>query len=329
MPGASGPVKKKKKTPKRPKNPGRLQTEETAQGNAENKERAAASSPNKQPSSVSSELDAGTVENVELVLGRINISDRKAIKAVQDRAQRYVDNAAEVAAQLDWKEREDGQRYKFHHLCYAGDEPGQVKMLIQDGLAPLAALTEGGQTPLHWGVLGGHLLVVDLLLAGGADPCAVDKRGMTPVHLASAKGHVKVLRSLLLAGADKVIDRQAAQLRDTAIAMACASGHLECVKVLREFGADIGLWSVTAENVVDIARRYGHTKIVEFLLQDMEAEDAANYLKMLRDAEERHRRLQQELVERFANPLANSFAFCRQRFRRPHQVLCGEACASW
>ena len=102
-------------------------------------------------------LDAEAAAGVEMLLGHLSVSDRKVIKGVQDKAVRFVDTTAEARRQLDWKEREDGQRYKFHHLCFAGDEPGQVKMLIQDRLAPLAARTDVGQTPLHWAVLGGHL----------------------------------------------------------------------------------------------------------------------------------------------------------------------------
>ena len=45
---------------------------------------------------------------------------------------------------------------------------------------------------------------------------------------------------------------------------------------------------VTAENVVDIARRFGHKHIADFLLEDMGATDKANYLAMLRAAEARH-----------------------------------------
>ncbi len=241
-------------------------------------------------------LDPEAAAGVAIVLGRLKVSDRKVIKKVQEVAVHYVEETAEREALLDWKEREDGQRYKFHHLCFAGDEPGQVKMLIQDGLAPLTALTEGGQTPLHWAALGGHLLVIDLLLAGGTDPCAVDKRGMTALHMAAGKGHAAVLDSLLRGGAVQVINYQAAQLQDTALAMAASCGHLECVKVLRKYGADIGIWSVTAENVVDIARRFGHQHIADFLLEDMDTADKANYLTMLRAAEERHRRLMAEIA---------------------------------
>ena len=140
--------------------------------------------------------------------------------------------------------------------------------------------------------------VVELLLAGGADPCAVDRRGMTTVHMAAGKGFSGVLTALLEAGARDVMNYQAAQLQDTPMLMACAGGHLECVKVLQKFRADIGVWSVTAENCVDVARRFGHRNIVEYLLDDMTDADAAAYREMWRVAEERHRRVQAELVER-------------------------------
>jgi hypothetical protein len=238
-------------------------------------------------------LDAETTASAELVLGRLRVSDRKVIKKVQDRAVRFVEATVEAAESVEWKEREDGQRWKFHHYCFAGDEPGQVKMLIQDGLAPLELRTDAGQTPLHWAVLGGHLLVVELLLDGGSDACAVDNRGLTTLHMAANKGFDQILRRLLEHGATAVIDARAHQLKETPLAMACAGGHVEAVRVLREYKADIGLWTVTAENVVDIARRYGHDHIVEMLLDDMRQADAEAFREMIRAGEE-HLRLKLE-----------------------------------
>ena len=173
-------------------------------------------------------------------------------------------------------------------------------MLIQDGLAPLTQVTEGGQTPIHWGVLGGNLLVVELLLAGGADPCALDNNDLTTLHMAASKGYASILDKLLTTGAKPVIDNQAKQLEETPLMMACASGHLECVKVLMAHGADIGVWSVTAENVVDIATRFGHVHIADYLRKDMAQADAKNYLEMLRRAEERLHRLEARKAEKYA-----------------------------
>ena len=49
---------------------------------------------------------------------------------------------------------------------------------------------------------GGDSQAAALLLAGGADPCAVDDDGQTALHLAALAGDVTACRSLLAAGAD-------------------------------------------------------------------------------------------------------------------------------
>ena len=79
-----------------------------------------------EPVKVDGDLGHESTTNMELVLGPLRVTDRKVIKDVQDKALNFVEKHNEILAALEWKEREDGQRWKFHHLCYAGDEPGQV-----------------------------------------------------------------------------------------------------------------------------------------------------------------------------------------------------------
>jgi hypothetical protein len=120
--------------------------------------------------------------------------------------------------------------------------------------------THGGPSLLHLAAGGGagHVEVVRTLLSEGADPHVVDDRGRLPLHLAAAAGNEGVVKLLLRAGCD--VDarqlepdpdssagrrRRSSLLRggkasgdgSTALHLAAAAAHLECVRFLLFAGA--------------------------------------------------------------------------------------------
>ena len=60
----------------------------------------------------------------------------------------------------------------------------------------------GGQSALLVAAYGGHVDVVEALLAKGAEVDAVDNFGKTPLMGAAEVGHADIVRVLLAAGAD-------------------------------------------------------------------------------------------------------------------------------
>jgi ankyrin repeat protein len=59
-----------------------------------------------------------------------------------------------------------------------------------------------GFTPLHVACLKGHLGIVRLLLASGADLTVTSVNSKTPLHLACEQGHTDVVQELLDKGAN-------------------------------------------------------------------------------------------------------------------------------
>ena len=85
---------------------------------------------------------------------------------------------------------------------------------------------------------GGDSQAAALLLAGGADPCAVDDDGQAALHLAALAGDVTASRSLLAAGADPRALNYAGQTPlDCAVAVDARPARDAVAAVLRDAGA--------------------------------------------------------------------------------------------
>ena len=85
---------------------------------------------------------------------------------------------------------------------------------------------------------------VALLLAGGADACAVDDDGQTALHLAAVAGDVTACRSLLAAGADPGALNYAGQTPlDCALSVQDPTARAALASLLRDAGACPSTWT--------------------------------------------------------------------------------------
>ena len=97
----------------------------------------------------------------------------------------------------DWFERE-----RLHRAAQDG-EVAEVQRLLSVGYQP-NEFDELGKTPLHYAAERGHLEVIKLLIASGADVNANDERviGNTPLREVAANCSFEVAKILIDAGAD-------------------------------------------------------------------------------------------------------------------------------
>lgn len=77
-----------------------------------------------------------------------------------------------------------------------------AKLLLKHSADPNVAGTEMRLTPLHVAARHGHVRLVEVLLAGGADANALDANGATPLHHAARALKAKCVRTLIAGGAN-------------------------------------------------------------------------------------------------------------------------------
>ena len=130
----------------------------------------------------------------------------------------------------------------------------RVKAILADDPTLVSIRNEGG-TALHFAAIANDRVIVDTLLAAGADLNARDDTyQMTPIGWANEEGHDEMVRYLYERGAEVDLHR------------AAAYGLLDRVKELvkgprRQVNALVGGWTA-----LQLATVWGQTDVVELLL---------------------------------------------------------------
>ena len=99
-----------------------------------------------------------------------------------------------------------------------------------------------GNTPLHAAIVDGHVDIVKILLARGANANATNNIGVTPLYRAAAKGYLTIVKELMKVKDIKV--NAADNEGTTALFCAACSGNLNIVQELLK-AEDINVNSLT------------------------------------------------------------------------------------
>ncbi|EEB90762.1 hypothetical protein MPER_10989, partial [Moniliophthora perniciosa FA553] len=138
-----------------------------------------------------------------------------------------------------------------------------VRVILNHGDVLPQPTTPGGDViPLSLASQAGHVDVVLLLLKRGAR-CLANSNGEYPMHLAARQGHAHVCKVLL---GQQGWDTPDKYHEWTPLFHAARYGRDECVRVLLEAGARVGIRDELGHLAVHYAAWYGHHNCVEALL---------------------------------------------------------------
>jgi ankyrin repeat protein len=191
-------------------------------------------------------------------------------------------------------------KYGYTPLHFAAEKghTAVAELLIKAG-ADFDAKNDTGDTPLHKAAWKGHTTVVELLIKASADFDEQDEDGYTPLHNAAYNGHTEVAELLINAGVEFNVQNkhgntpshEAALRNKAAFFGLLASSRVNIIAALYEVRSSkgeqllsndnfdrnllrpilrYGDWNMNltnnqGETPLDIAKKRGHTEIVEIL----------------------------------------------------------------
>ncbi|RHY17250.1 hypothetical protein DYB25_002778 [Aphanomyces astaci] len=135
-----------------------------------------------------------------------------------------------------------------------------VNLLLARG-ADANYANQKGTTPLMRAAQEGQAAVVSALLGKDADSNAANMEGMTALMLASQRGHADIAEILISAGA--LVDKQT--VRSTALLLAAKRGHAGAITMLLTAGADMFLKDERDKTALDTAPRRGNDELIRIL----------------------------------------------------------------
>ncbi|XP_066920050.1 tyrosine-protein kinase HTK16-like [Clytia hemisphaerica] len=141
-----------------------------------------------------------------------------------------------------------------------------VKQLLQDPKvrSDIDGRSSKGQTALHISCLNGDNDIVATLLYAKANTSAADNTGKTPVQVTCMAGHAQTLRVLIMQGNADFHERNTLN-GWVPLHEVCMRGFMDCVKILLSFQASMHPRTSDGDTPRDLAIRYGHSEVEEFL----------------------------------------------------------------
>lgn len=144
-------------------------------------------------------------------------------------------------------------------LATLGGHIGIVKLLRAKG-ADVNAKKQGGHSALQYAVSKNHKDIVEFLVQNGSDVNSVDERQDTPLHRAATLGRTEIAKILIKNGAR--VNPQNREL-NTPLHLALEDEQLEMGYLLLENGADLKIENRAKQTAIDLCKPNIKRQIME------------------------------------------------------------------
>lgn len=142
----------------------------------------------------------------------------------------------------------------------------EIQNLLDIGFDPNIQDSRGW-SPLMLASAEGQKDIVKLLLEHGSNPNLTNYLGRSALMFASKYGYTEIVETLLKHGA---LPNQSPEFKHNPPLLAAAeAGHLETVKLLVEYGADICQKGINESTALDISMSSGHGEVAKYLRNKM------------------------------------------------------------
>lgn len=141
-------------------------------------------------------------------------------------------------------------------------QPAIVELLLQQGAK--ADRKPGDSTLVQMAIVGRQARVTELLLRYGASPSDPYAGGSSLLMIASLNGDVATVQVLLSQGALVDINHKNKK-SETALHMACQTGHTDVVQLLLERGANPAMKNNKGRTPLDLAKTMRHKEVVKLM----------------------------------------------------------------
>ncbi|KAJ0063931.1 hypothetical protein NL108_014449 [Boleophthalmus pectinirostris] len=157
----------------------------------------------------------------------------------------------------------DNRGYTPLHLAAMRGHTGICRQLLSNKACPNSRTLQGW-TPMHLAALKGHEATVTELKSQGGAVDEQGEKGWTPLHLACHQSECLVVEKLLAAGANPNMAEDSEGW--TPLHVACTSVSFPCVLHLISHGADVNVLSSGKVTPLHVAAKHGCVPIVKALL---------------------------------------------------------------
>ncbi|XP_048247737.1 uncharacterized protein LOC124119968 [Haliotis rufescens] len=151
----------------------------------------------------------------------------------------------------------------LHCACMRGDVE-TVKYVLSLHVVDINSRGGRSWTPVMWAAYKGHREVVELLVSEGADVSLVSDRGYNTLHLACLGGDMETVKYVLSLNVVDINSRGGSSL--TPVMEAAEEGHRDVVELLVSEGADVSLVDMVGNNILHLACMGGDVETVKYVL---------------------------------------------------------------